>query len=598
MLSALVVGAAMLWAVAAPPPPVTPFSFASPLFDDGMILQRGNRTALWGHGAHAGQVTVTIDPGPSGATVTAKGLAVNNGSWSVVLSGLVAAQTATVTATDAAGHKASLTDVAIGDVLLCGGQSNMGFGMCGAQSKTQSPQQAMQAIGAANLRLYFQSGSGPNGGADGRGCPSGVNGQPSITRPYAWFRANATNVGGYSAVCALTAQYLAEQQPTVPVGAVESCVGGTPVGDWTPPDGDLWQAHMVPLVPMTFRLALWDQGEADAKRTSSEYYAKQFPLMIQRWRASFETPFPFFYVELCTEYGAEEPHEVDFWLAQRQALTLPATGFATTTDVERALHPPDKQDVARRLLLEIRRVAYGEAVVSRGPELIQAPPAPPPPPPTPPPPPPPPAPPLPPPSPSGPFPLSCFSEIPANNTGKHANICYREYPNQSTVNSAAECASKCLSDPQCTSFVAGPTYPGGCRISSTCTRAKINNWYGMDSFFRDQRTDPKCGHPQLEAAVRSANTTVTVSFSNSSLTVHPGILVPNTTDCSSPLSGAFYTVGAGDTPPAPVVFTLSGSTATLNCQPGSTIHVNADYATCFLYGPDDLPAPPVVFGCT
>ena len=56
-----------------------------------------------------------------------------------------------------------------------------------------------------------------------------------------------------------------------PVGAVESCVGGTPVVDWTPPSGSLWVAHMRPLLPMAFRFALWDQGEADAKRSNSTW---------------------------------------------------------------------------------------------------------------------------------------------------------------------------------------------------------------------------------------------------------------------------------------------------------------------------------------
>lgn len=41
--------------------------------------------------------------------------------------------------------------------------------------------------------------------------------------------------------------------------------------------------------------------------------------------------------------GAHEPAELDFYLAQRSALSLPATGFATTTDIQRALHPPNKQ---------------------------------------------------------------------------------------------------------------------------------------------------------------------------------------------------------------------------------------------------------------
>merc|ERR1712039_1040585 len=94
--------------------------------------------------------------------------------------------------------------------------------------------------------------------------------------------------------------------------------------------------------------------------------------MINRWRSAFQSSaLPFFYVELCTEYGAEEPKEADFWLAQRAALSLPAVGFAVTTDIQRVLHPPDKQDVAARLALEINRVVYGKAVVSRGPEVIK-----------------------------------------------------------------------------------------------------------------------------------------------------------------------------------------------------------------------------------
>jgi hypothetical protein len=94
--------------------------------------------------------------------------------------------------------------------------------------------------------------------------------------------------------------------------------------------------------------------------------------MISGWRSAFQTPaLPFVYVELCTEYGAQEPQESDFWMAQRSALTLPATGFATTTDIQRALHPPNKQAVAERLLLEVRRLTGNAAgVSSRGPELL------------------------------------------------------------------------------------------------------------------------------------------------------------------------------------------------------------------------------------
>ena len=81
-----------------------------------------------------------------------------------------------------------------------------------------------------------------------------------------------------------------------------------------------------------------------------------------------------FQVEICHENGAEEPKEKDFWeFGQRAAISLPKVGFATTTDIDKsALHPPDKQDIAPRLALEIMRLAYGKPVVARGPELVSA----------------------------------------------------------------------------------------------------------------------------------------------------------------------------------------------------------------------------------
>ena len=98
--------------------------------------------------------------------------------------------------------------------------------------------------------------------------------------------------------------------------------------------------------------------------------------MISGWRKHLlSAALPFVYVELSTEMGDEvtskRPDE-DFWAAQRTALQLPDTGFAVTTDIQRATHPPDKQDVATRLSLEVRRLAYHEDIVSRGPELVSA----------------------------------------------------------------------------------------------------------------------------------------------------------------------------------------------------------------------------------
>jgi hypothetical protein len=130
----------------------------------------------------------------------------------------------------------------------------MGFGMCGTRSKNQTYQQSLDALDSG-VRFYFQAGSGPNGGKGG--CKT-TAGTPSITTGHNWFKANATNSGGTSAICMLTAQYLyASLKGAVPVGAVESCISGTNVEPWTPPTGGLYLQNIVPLLPMTFKAALW-----------------------------------------------------------------------------------------------------------------------------------------------------------------------------------------------------------------------------------------------------------------------------------------------------------------------------------------------------
>jgi sialate O-acetylesterase len=358
--------------------------FHAPLFADGMILQRDAPIKIWGSSNNLDNVvTVFVLADDQRQTVLSNATAVTNhttGVWTATLpvEGVPASPRTQLMATDTDGNTAVVNNVAWGDVLLCGGQSNMGYGMCGALSGTQTPTQAMAALPSA-LRYFFNHGSGPGGGAPDTAC----NGVHYSTPNGSWFTPgiNTTNgrsnTGGASAVCMLTAAALWRHlgSGAVPVGAVESCQSATNVQPWTPApgggagDGALWTEWMQPLVPFHWKAVLWDQGEADAKRTNSTWYRHEFPAMIQGWRSRFQQPsLPFVYVELCTEYGA-----AGFWEAQRAAVVRHSStvGFATTTDIQRALHPPDKQDVTARLLLELRRVAYGDrSVVSRGPTVL------------------------------------------------------------------------------------------------------------------------------------------------------------------------------------------------------------------------------------
>ena len=213
-----------------------------------MVLQRGAGTKVWGSGARPGSaVTVTV----GGVAAAGRTTATAAGDWLCTLPTLPAMAATALRASDGAAS-AALADVAVGEVLLCGGQSNMGYGMCGALSATQSPAAAMATL--APVRFFFFHGSGPGGGSPDAACNAVHYRTPNST----WFAPTAAgnNTGGASAICMLTASALHKHLGgRVPVGAVESCQSATNVQPWTPAlpgrprseDGELFAAWIRPV---------------------------------------------------------------------------------------------------------------------------------------------------------------------------------------------------------------------------------------------------------------------------------------------------------------------------------------------------------------
>ena len=134
----------------------------------------------------------------------------------------------------------------------------------------------------------------------------------------------------------------------------------------------LYNAMVHPLVRFAIRGAIWYQGEAN--RNDGPIYEKKMEALINGWRSVWGLgDFPFYYVQLAPyNYGYllddEESDALDFyllpliWEAQLQALKIPNTGMAITTDIADLydIHPKNKYDVGRRLSLWALAKTYGK----------------------------------------------------------------------------------------------------------------------------------------------------------------------------------------------------------------------------------------------
>ncbi len=135
----------------------------------------------------------------------------------------------------------------------------------------------------------------------------------------------------------------------------------------------LYNAMIAPLIPYGIKGAIWYQGESNADRSFE--YGTLFPDMIRGWRAKWGCDFPFLFVQLAN-FMHDKPTPSDYeWAelreAQTKALQLPNTAMALAIDIGNPddIHPKNKQDVGKRLVLSALKVAYNKEVVFSGPQF-------------------------------------------------------------------------------------------------------------------------------------------------------------------------------------------------------------------------------------
>lgn len=113
------------------------------------------------------------------------------------------------------------------------------------------------------------------------------------------------------------------------------------------------------------RGVIWYQGESNTGRPGG--YAELFKSMIECWRRAWgDDELPFLFVQLSNYRDPAFLNRANGWPAvreaQRECRSVPNTAMATAVDIGEwnDLHPANKKELARRLSLLARRLAYGE----------------------------------------------------------------------------------------------------------------------------------------------------------------------------------------------------------------------------------------------
>ena len=324
------------------------------VFGDDMVLQRNDSVLLWGWGDLGEEIEIVT--GWGNKTYTAK--TAISAKWSI-----------RVKTPDAGGpftlvfkgedNEISLSNILIGEVWLCSGQSNMEWSAT-TNAGIDNGEEEIRNADHPKIRLFS---------VEKRSSEF-----PQEDVPGSWAVCNPESMKEFSAIAYFFARRL-QGELNVPIGLIDNAWGGSPAEVWatasvfeqhpelakeaealeeTPwspvAPSALYNALVHPLIPFKIAGTIWYQGESNVSRHES--YTKLFSEMVASWREAWGYDFPFYYVQIAPyQYG--DP-ELGAYLrdAQRKALkVIPKSGMVVTSDIATIddIHPPNKQDVGLRL---------------------------------------------------------------------------------------------------------------------------------------------------------------------------------------------------------------------------------------------------------
>lgn len=369
------------------------------IYSDNMVLQRDCPLEVRGTANAGEEVTVSI----AGQKQRAK--TGPDGQWCVRLKPMQAGGPHILTV--AAGKtRLNFSNVLVGEVWLCSGQSNMEFMLKEASTaRIDIPQS-----GNNNIRLLDMKARWRTNPVEWEASVLDSLNHLQYYKDSQWTVCTSASAADFSAVAYYFGKML-QDSLHVPVGLICNAIGGSPteawvsrhalefhlpglLRNWAKSDPQNWiraratlnikkstnqlQRHpyepcylyesgILPLDKFPVKGVIWYQGESNAP--DYETHEKLFHLLVDSWRKNWENPeLPFYYVQLSS---IDRPSWPWFRDSQRRLLKeIPYTGMAVSSDQGDSLdvHPKNKKPVGERLARQALNRTYGmKAVVPSGP---------------------------------------------------------------------------------------------------------------------------------------------------------------------------------------------------------------------------------------
>lgn len=318
-----------------------------------MVLQQKTTITLWGWCDPSEEIK--IKPGWDTTTYITKGD--NAANWKISLPTPEAGGPYSILFS---GYESvTINDVMIGEVWLCGGQSNMEF------SANKGIKQAIEEAPNANnnsIRFFYVEKASSNV------LQNDCKGEWRVCTPEEMKR--------FSAIGYFFGKKL-QNELNIPVGLIGANWGGTPAEVWTPAElveqdsllkqskGKLWSsdewwpvqpgvcynAMINPISHFAMSGVIWYQGESNTDAAFT--YEKLFSTLIQSWRKAWQKELPFYFVQIAPSAHYQGKYTGALLReAQTLCLALPNTGMVVIhdliTDINE-IHPQNKKDVGIRL---------------------------------------------------------------------------------------------------------------------------------------------------------------------------------------------------------------------------------------------------------